>query len=418
DVGADRRAAGHHRGPASQGGWIAGHHDRIGVGLFAAELLGRPDADHAVCRDAGLAAGQRPRRDGYGAGRAAQRADPERLGEPDPTGQHDCAGQVCHDRAGDPRGHARVPAYGLYQVRPCQGPVRKARAGRAPAQEHPDSHRDGGRAGIRAGHGLCRGDRNRVFLAGHGQAADRLHHQPGSPRGGGLPDVDRFLPGDAEPGRGHRLYRARPAGASGAPRMTTPVSPANVAEPPVAAPVETPLRRFMADFCASKLALLGLALLLLTVGAALLAPWIAPQNPFDIGSLDILDSKLPPGSTSSDGSMTYWLGTDGQARDVFSAILYGLRTSLMVGTISALAALIIGATVGLIAAYFGGRVDAFLMRAVDIQLSFPAILVALILLAILGKGVDKVIIALVVVQWAYFARAARGAALVERSREY
>ncbi|OZI15939.1 peptide ABC transporter permease [Bordetella genomosp. 7] len=200
--------------------------------------------------------------------------------------------------------------------------------------------------------------------------------------------------------------------------MTTPVSPADVAEPPVAAPVETPLRRFMADFCASKLALLGLALLLLTVGAALFAPWIAPQNPFDIGSLDILDSKLPPGSTSSDGSMTYWLGTDGQARDVFSAILYGMRTSLMVGTISVLAAFIIGATVGLIAAYFGGRVDAFLMRAVDIQLSFPAILVALILLAILGKGVDKVIIALVVVQWAYFARAARGAALVERSREY
>ncbi|MBO9354315.1 ABC transporter permease subunit [Bordetella petrii] len=198
--------------------------------------------------------------------------------------------------------------------------------------------------------------------------------------------------------------------------MTTPVTSATPA--PAAARVETPLRRFLADFCASKLALLGVVLLLLTVGAALFAPWIAPQNPFDIGTLDILDSKLPPGSASSDGSMTYWLGTDGQARDVFSAILYGLRTSLMVGTISVLAAFAIGATVGLIAAYFGGRIDALLMRIVDIQLSFPAILVALILLAILGKGVDKVIIALVVVQWAYFARAARGAALVERGREY
>jgi len=199
--------------------------------------------------------------------------------------------------------------------------------------------------------------------------------------------------------------------------MTTPAS----SVPPAAAPVarvETPLRRFLVDFCASKLALLGVVLLLLTVGAAVFAPWIAPQNPFDIGTLDILDSKLPPGSVSSDGSMTYWLGTDGQARDVFSAILYGMRTSLMVGTISVLAAFAIGATVGLIAAYFGGRIDAFLMRAVDIQLSFPAILVALILLAILGKGVDKVIIALVVVQWAYFARAARGAALVERGKEY
>ncbi|MDM9561718.1 MULTISPECIES: ABC transporter permease [Bordetella] len=199
--------------------------------------------------------------------------------------------------------------------------------------------------------------------------------------------------------------------------MTTPTTSAAPA-PARAAPVETPLRRFLADFCASKLALLGVALLLVTVGAALFAPWIAPQNPFDIATLDILDSKLPPGSVSGDGSMTYWLGTDGQARDVFSAILYGMRTSLMVGTISVLAAFAIGATVGLIAAYFGGRIDAFLMRAVDIQLSFPAILVALILLAILGKGVDKVIIALVVVQWAYFARAARGAALVERGKEY
>jgi len=200
--------------------------------------------------------------------------------------------------------------------------------------------------------------------------------------------------------------------------MTTPITPVDTTPAAPAARVETPLRRFLTDFCASKLALLGVVLLLLTVGAAIFAPWIAPQNPFDIATLDILDSKLPPGSESSDGSMTYWLGTDGQARDVFSAILYGMRTSLMVGTISVLAAFAIGATVGLIAAYFGGRIDAFLMRAVDIQLSFPAILVALILLAILGKGVDKVIIALVVVQWAYFARAARGAALVERGKEY
>lgn len=201
--------------------------------------------------------------------------------------------------------------------------------------------------------------------------------------------------------------------------MTTPASPVETTTTSVpAARVETPLRRFLADFCASKLALFGVVLLLLTVGAAIFAPWIAPQNPFDIATLDILDSKLPPGSVSGDGSMTYWLGTDGQARDVFSAILYGMRTSLMVGSISVLAAFAIGATVGLIAAYFGGRIDAFLMRAVDIQLSFPAILVALILLAILGKGVDKVIIALVVVQWAYFARAARGAALVERGKEY
>lgn len=188
--------------------------------------------------------------------------------------------------------------------------------------------------------------------------------------------------------------------------------------PPAAVKEQGPWRRFASDFFASKLAVLGLVLLLIMVGSALLAPWIAPQNPYDIGTLDITDSKLPPGSANMAGDMTYWLGTDGQARDVLSAILYGLRTSLMVGTISVFFAFVIGASVGLTAAYFGGPIDAVLMRIADIQLSFPAILVALILLAILGTGIDKVIIALIVVQWAYFARAARGAALVERGKEY
>ena len=125
-----------------------------------------------------------------------------------------------------------------------------------------------------------------------------------------------------------------------------------------------------------------------------------------------------PGSANADGTMTYWLGTDGQARDLMSAMFYGMRTSLIVGGVSVSAALAIGAFVGLMAAYFGGWVDALLMRIVDIQLSLPSILVALVLLAALGKGVDKVIIALIIVQWAYFARAARGAALVERAKEY
>lgn len=177
-------------------------------------------------------------------------------------------------------------------------------------------------------------------------------------------------------------------------------------------------RVFVSQFLSSKLAVFGLILLVVCIVLAVFAPWIAPQNPFDIATLDILDSKLPPGSTNMDGSMTYWLGTDGQARDVFSAILYGMRISLFVGSVSVSVAFLIGATVGLISAYFGGRIDALLMRIVDIQLSFPSILVALILLAALGKGVDKVIYALIAVQWAYFARAARGAAIVERNREY
>ncbi len=164
--------------------------------------------------------------------------------------------------------------------------------------------------------------------------------------------------------------------------------------------------QFLSQFVSNKLAVVGLVLLVVFVAMAVLAPWIAPQNPFDIATLDIFDTKLPPGSVSGDGNITYWLGTDGQARDVFSAILYGMRISLVVGFISVTAAFLIGTMAGLVSAYFGGKIDALIMRIVDVQLSFPAILVALILLAVLGKGVDKVIIALIVVQWAYFARAA------------
>ena len=182
--------------------------------------------------------------------------------------------------------------------------------------------------------------------------------------------------------------------------------------------VESPFRRFVADFAASRLAMIGLVLLVIVVLGALLAPWVAPQNPYDIGKLDIMDTKLKPGTASADYRVIYWLGTDGQARDMLSAILYGLRSSLFIGVVSIAIALAIGTALGLAAAYFGGRTDAVIMRIVDIQLSFPAILVALVLLAVMGKGIDKVLIALVAVQWAYFARAARAAALVERGKEY
>ncbi len=187
---------------------------------------------------------------------------------------------------------------------------------------------------------------------------------------------------------------------------------------PHAAVKESRARFLWQQFRSSTLAVLGLLVLVLYLLAALFAPWLAPQNPFDIATLDIFDTKLPPGSVSGDGKLTYWLGTDGQARDILSAILYGMRISMVVGFVSVGAAFLLGTAVGLICAYFGGRVDAVLMRLVDIQLSFPAILVALVLLAVLGKGVDKVIIALIVVQWAYFARTARGAAIVESSKEY
>ena len=176
-------------------------------------------------------------------------------------------------------------------------------------------------------------------------------------------------------------------------------------------------REILADFAASRLALFGLVLLAITILIALLAPWISPQNPYDLGKLDILDGRLAPGSKSGAG-FTFWLGSDDQGRDLLSAIFYGLRISLLVGVVSCAFAVIIGTTVGLIAGYAGRRVDALLMRIVDIQLSFPSILVALVLLAILGQGVDKTILALVLVQWAYFARTVRGAALVEQGKDY
>lgn len=182
-------------------------------------------------------------------------------------------------------------------------------------------------------------------------------------------------------------------------------------------PVETPFQRFWSEFAESKLALIGLALLVLIVLVAVFAPLISPQNPYDLSQLDIMDSKLMPGEKSAAGN-THVLGTDDQGRDLLSAIFYGLRTSLGVGLASTVFALAIGLFFGLIAAYFGGWVDTIIMRVVDIQLSFPAILIALILLAVLGQGVDKIIVALITVQWAYYARTVRASALVEKQKEY
>ncbi len=180
---------------------------------------------------------------------------------------------------------------------------------------------------------------------------------------------------------------------------------------------DTPWRQFVREFSQSRIALFGLALLAIVLLLAIFAPWLAPQNPYDLAKLDLMDSRLPPGSESMLGS-TFVLGTDGMGRDMFSAILYGLRVSLMVGVISGVIALALGAGLGVSAAFFGGRYEQILMRIVDIQLGFPAILVALILIAVLGTGIEKVIIALVTVQWAYYARTARSAALVERNKEY
>ena len=181
--------------------------------------------------------------------------------------------------------------------------------------------------------------------------------------------------------------------------------------------VQTPFRRFLSDFFDSRVATSAIVVFGIILFIALFAPWISPQNPYDLMVVDVMDSRMRPGEKSMTG-MTFLLGSDGAGRDMLSAIFYGLRTSLGVGVMSGIVALCIGMSVGLSAAYFGGRTDSVIMRIVDLQLSFPAILIALILLSILGKGVDKIIIALVIAQWAYYARTVRASALVERRKEY
>ena len=178
-----------------------------------------------------------------------------------------------------------------------------------------------------------------------------------------------------------------------------------------------PRRELLASFARNRIALAALVVLCAIVLAAVFAPVVSPQNPYNLAELDIMDSKMPPGTASTEGRH-YWLGTDEQGRDMLSAILYGLRISLGVGVISTVLALTLGMAVGLAAGYAGGWVDALIMRIVDLQLSFPSILIALVLLAVLGQGVDKIVIALVTVQWAYYARTVRGSALVEKRKEY
>ena len=199
--------------------------------------------------------------------------------------------------------------------------------------------------------------------------------------------------------------------------MTPPDPRTQAIDADLSGGAETPFQRFARDFAESRLAVGGFVVFALILMAALFAPFISPQNPYDLAQLNLIDSRLIPGSVDFEG-MTYWLGSDDQGRDMLSGILYGLRISLTVGVTSTVLALIVGLSLGIGAAYFGGRVDSTIMRLVDLQLSIPAILIALVLLAVLGRGLEKIVFALAVVQWAYYARTVRGAALVERGAEY
>lgn len=157
--------------------------------------------------------------------------------------------------------------------------------------------------------------------------------------------------------------------------------------------------------------------LVIFVLAALFAPLIAPQNPYDPLQIFAWEASSSPGTIGSGGYL-YLLGTDGLGRDILSSILYGLRISLLVSLTSSAIAAMIGLTAGVTAAYFGRWVDAAIMRLVDLQLSLPTILVALIAIVTLGPGVDRIILALVIAQWATYARLVRGVALSETQKSY
>lgn len=177
------------------------------------------------------------------------------------------------------------------------------------------------------------------------------------------------------------------------------------------------LREFWQDYRRSPVAVISLVVILALLALSFGAPLVTPQDPYDMAALDWMDAFLRPGTEGS-GGYAHVLGTDNAGRDMLSAILYGLRTSFVIGVASGGLALMAGICVGLIAAYSGGRIEALLMRIVDIQLSMPAILLALVLVAMLGQGVMQIILALVVAQYAYFARTTHGAATVERGKDY
>jgi len=181
------------------------------------------------------------------------------------------------------------------------------------------------------------------------------------------------------------------------------------------------------SFRRSPVTIAAALLALVCIGGAVLAPWLAPYNPFDAATLD-LNKALAPPAWIPEGTRAYPLGTDDQGRDILSTILYGARISLGVGIAAVLFALVLGVTLGLTAGYFGGRLDAFIMRVADVQLSFPAILIALLVdgvarVVMPTDRLDEIAVPVLILSigisgWVQYARTVRGSTLVEKSKEY
>ncbi|KJV10168.1 peptide ABC transporter permease [Elstera litoralis] len=177
------------------------------------------------------------------------------------------------------------------------------------------------------------------------------------------------------------------------------------------------IARVARQFAGSPFAVVAATIVALLLLTAVFGPSLVPQNPYNLAELGMADNMLPPGAQAEAG-FTLLLGADGQGRDMLSTMVYGLRTSIAVGISACFVAVAFGTILGLIAGYVGGRTETVIMRLVDFMLSFPTILIALMIMAMLGQGLAKLIFALILVQWAYFARVVRGAALVERSKDY
>ncbi len=181
------------------------------------------------------------------------------------------------------------------------------------------------------------------------------------------------------------------------------------------------------SFRRSPLTIVAAATTLACVVAAVFAGWLAPHNPFDLKTLDLLDAFTPP-AWAERGNPAYLLGTDDQGRDVLSAIMYGSRVSLMVGFFAVMLAMTIGIALGLLSGYVGGKVDAFIMRVADVQLSFPAILIALLIDGVARVALPReshdtaalyvLVLAIAASGWVQYARTVRGSTLVERNKEY
>jgi len=180
------------------------------------------------------------------------------------------------------------------------------------------------------------------------------------------------------------------------------------------------------SFKQSPTAMVAAVIALVCVVCAVFAPWLAPHNPQDLASLQLMDARLPP-AWVADGQARYPLGTDDQGRDILSALMYGARISLLVGLASVALSMVLGVGLGLLAGFVGGRVDSFIMRVCDVMLSFPAILVALLIDGV-GRAMfpnahetlafTVLILAISLTGWVQYARTVRGSTLVERQKEY